>query len=56
MSYYGRYYGGLGYGSASFGSLGYGFGCGYGSFSRLGRLQVQLCPSCYEGYGFSGFY
>ncbi|XP_069328043.1 LOW QUALITY PROTEIN: keratin-associated protein 19-6-like [Eulemur rufifrons] len=47
MSYYGSYYGGQGYGCAAFGGLGYG--CGYGGY------RYSCHPSCYEGYGFSGF-
>ncbi|XP_005073885.1 keratin-associated protein 20-2-like [Mesocricetus auratus] len=40
MSYYGGYYGGLGYG---YGGLGYGYGCGYGGYGGYGS---------YGGYGF----
>ncbi|KAM5278460.1 keratin-associated protein 19-7-like [Hipposideros larvatus] len=49
MSYYGSYYGGLGYGYGGFGGLGYG--CGYGGYG------YGCCrPWCYGGYRFSGFY
>ncbi|KAM8906808.1 keratin-associated protein 19-6-like [Lycaon pictus] len=57
MSYYGNYYGGLGYGCGGFGGL----GCGSGSFPRLGwgwggyRYGCDR-PLCYGGYGFSTFY
>ncbi|XP_029795027.1 keratin-associated protein 19-7-like [Suricata suricatta] len=63
MSYYGNYYGGLGYGCGGFGGLGYGCGWGCGSFRRLGcgwgcgGLRYGCSrPLCYGGYGFSGFY
>ncbi|XP_075399498.1 keratin-associated protein 19-7-like isoform X2 [Tenrec ecaudatus] len=61
MSYYGSYYGGLGYGLGGFGGLGHG--CGYGLFNRLGYgcgyrgYGYGSCrPSYCGGYGFSGFY
>ncbi|XP_003495589.1 keratin-associated protein 20-2-like [Cricetulus griseus] len=44
MCYYGRYYGGLGYG---YGGLGYGYGCGYGGYGAYGS---------YGGYGGYGGY
>ncbi|XP_007963644.1 keratin-associated protein 19-5 [Chlorocebus sabaeus] len=72
MNYYGNYYGGLGYGYGGFDDLGYGYGCGCGGFRRLGYgcgyggygygsgfggYGYRSCrPSCYGGYGFSGFY
>uniref|UniRef100_A0A2K6GNZ9 Keratin associated protein 19-7 n=1 Tax=Propithecus coquereli TaxID=379532 RepID=A0A2K6GNZ9_PROCO len=52
MSYYGSYYGGLGYGygcGCGFRRLGYG--CGYGGYG-YGCYR----PSCYGGYWSSGFY
>ncbi|XP_040477632.1 keratin-associated protein 19-6-like [Ursus maritimus] len=55
--YYGNYYcGGLG---CRCGGLGYGCGCG--GFRGLGcgwkGYRYGCChPSCYGGYGFSGFY
>ncbi|XP_073928938.1 keratin-associated protein 19-3-like [Castor canadensis] len=71
MSYYGRYCGGLGY-YGGFGGLGFGYGCGWGSFPRLGYgCGYRGCgygsgygncgygffrPSYYGGYGFSSFY
>ncbi|XP_045857508.1 keratin-associated protein 19-7-like [Meles meles] len=61
MSYYGNYYGGLGYGCGGFGGLGCGRGWGCGSFRRLGCGWGGCgcgCfhPRCYGGYGFSNFY
>ncbi|XP_024095287.3 keratin-associated protein 19-7 isoform X2 [Pongo abelii] len=63
MSHYGSYYRGLGYCCGGFGGLGYGYGCGCGSFRRRGSgcgyggYRYGCChPSCYGGYGFSGFY
>ncbi|XP_008589752.1 PREDICTED: keratin-associated protein 19-7-like [Galeopterus variegatus] len=63
MSYYGSYYGGLGYGYGGFGGLGYGYGCGCGSFCRLGygsgygSCRYSCCqPSCYGRYSNYGFY
>uniref|UniRef100_A0A2K5CVS7 Keratin associated protein 19-5 n=1 Tax=Aotus nancymaae TaxID=37293 RepID=A0A2K5CVS7_AOTNA len=72
MSYYGNYYGGLGYGCGGFGGLGYGYDCGCGSFCRrgygcgyggygygsgFGGYGYRCCrPLCSAGYGFSGFY
>ncbi|XP_075399503.1 keratin-associated protein 19-5-like [Tenrec ecaudatus] len=70
MSYYGSYYGGLGYGFGGFGGLGHG--CGYGLFNRLGYGCGYrgygygsgfggfgygcFRPSCCKSYGFSGLY
>ncbi|XP_024095288.3 keratin-associated protein 19-6 isoform X3 [Pongo abelii] len=58
MSHYGSYYRGLGYCCGGFGGLGYGYGCGcYGYGSGFGGYRYGCChPSCYGGYGFSGFY
>ncbi|XP_072662539.1 keratin-associated protein 19-4-like [Canis lupus baileyi] len=61
MSYYGNYYGGLGYGCGGFGGLGCGSDWGCGSFPRLGWGWGGYgygCdrPLCYGGYGFSTFY
>uniref|UniRef100_H0XFX0 Uncharacterized protein n=1 Tax=Otolemur garnettii TaxID=30611 RepID=H0XFX0_OTOGA len=66
MSYYGSYYGGLGYGCGGFGGLGYGYGCGwdnkyvalrYGYGSGYGGYGYGCCrPSCYGRYWSSGFY
>ncbi|XP_036075352.1 keratin-associated protein 19-7-like [Rousettus aegyptiacus] len=60
MSYYGSYYGGLGYGCGGFSGLGCGYGCGWGSFRGLGYgcgYGGYGCgcyrPSCYGGYGYS---
>ncbi|XP_028359718.1 keratin-associated protein 19-7-like [Phyllostomus discolor] len=49
MSYYGSYYGGLGYGYGGFGGLGYG--CGYRGYG-CGCWR----PCCYGRYWSSGFY
>ncbi|XP_076725120.1 keratin-associated protein 19-3-like isoform X2 [Callospermophilus lateralis] len=62
MSYYGSYYGGLGYGHGcgcgSFRRLGYG--CGYGGYgygSGFGGYGYGCYrPSCCGGYGISGFF
>ncbi|KAM8811995.1 uncharacterized protein V5649_003057 [Rhynchonycteris naso] len=53
MSYYGSYYGGLGYGWGGFGGLGcgYGCGCGYGGYG-YGSWR----PWSYGRYWSSGFY
>ncbi|XP_020140298.2 keratin-associated protein 19-5-like [Microcebus murinus] len=69
MSYYGSYYGGLGYGCGGLGGLGYGYGCGfprlgygcgyggYGFGSGFGGYGYGCCrPSCYGRYWSSGFY
>ncbi|XP_023403953.1 keratin-associated protein 19-6-like isoform X2 [Loxodonta africana] len=62
MSYYGSYYRGLVYSYGGFGGLGNRYGCGCGSFrhgsgSGYGGYGYGCCcPSCYGGYGFSGFY
>ncbi|XP_037380401.1 keratin-associated protein 19-6-like isoform X3 [Talpa occidentalis] len=60
MSYYGNYYGGLGYGYGGFGGLGCGCGCGsfrYGGYGGYGGYRCGCCrPSCCGGYGFSGSY
>nr|XP_012302969.1 keratin-associated protein 19-6-like [Aotus nancymaae] len=58
MSYYGNYYGGLGYGCGGFSGLGYGCGgFGYGYGSGFGGYGYRCCrPLCSAGYGFSGFY
>ncbi|ERE76689.1 Keratin-associated matrix containing protein [Cricetulus griseus] len=52
MCYYGRYYGGLGYG---YGGLGYGYGCGYGCGSG-GYGYGCYRPLCYRRYWSCGFY
>ncbi|XP_036099861.1 keratin-associated protein 19-7-like [Molossus molossus] len=59
MSYYGGYYGGLGWGWGGCGGLGYGWGgcggLGWGSGwggCRYGCWQ----PCCYGRYWSSGFY
>ncbi|XP_021485654.1 keratin-associated protein 20-2-like [Meriones unguiculatus] len=51
MCYYGRYYGGLGYG---YGGLGYGYGCGYGcGYGGYGYGCCRpLCCRRYWSYGF----
>ncbi|XP_041534379.1 keratin-associated protein 20-2-like [Microtus oregoni] len=49
MCYYGRYYGGLGYG---YGGLGYG--CGYGGCGGYGYGCWR--PLCYRRYWSYGFY
>ncbi|XP_026236540.1 keratin-associated protein 19-6-like isoform X2 [Urocitellus parryii] len=62
MSYYGSYYGGLGYGHGcgcgSFRRLGYG--CGYGGYrygSGFGGYGYGCYrPSCCGGYRISGFF
>ncbi|XP_004757546.1 keratin-associated protein 19-6-like [Mustela nigripes] len=60
--YYGNYYGGLGCRCGSLGcGYGLGYGCGYSGFRGLGwgwgGHRYGCCrPSCYGGYGFSGFY
>ncbi|XP_075399504.1 keratin-associated protein 19-3-like [Tenrec ecaudatus] len=58
MSYYGSYYGGLGYGCGGFG--GYGYGSGFGGFGYGSGFGGFGCgcfrPSCCKGYGFRGFY
>ncbi|KAM5333360.1 keratin-associated protein 19-7-like [Glossophaga mutica] len=71
MSYYGSYYGGLGYGYGGFGGLGYGYrgfgglGYGYGGFGGLGYGSERgyggyrhgcWRPSFYGGYGVYGIY
>uniref|UniRef100_A0A8C5V730 Keratin associated protein 19-7 n=1 Tax=Microcebus murinus TaxID=30608 RepID=A0A8C5V730_MICMU len=60
MSYYGSYYGGLGYGCGGFGGLGYGYGCGFprlGYGCGYGGYGYGCCrPSCYGRYWSSGFY
>ncbi|VTJ77095.1 Hypothetical predicted protein [Marmota monax] len=72
MSYYGSYCGGPSYGLGGFGGLGYAYGCGCGSFRRLGYDCGYgdygygsgfggfgyRCgrPSCYGRYGFSCIY
>ncbi|XP_019060713.1 keratin-associated protein 19-7-like [Fukomys damarensis] len=50
MSYYGSYYGGLGFGYGGFGGLGSSYGCGCGSFRPLG------CGCGYGGYGLRSGY
>ncbi|XP_040836811.1 keratin-associated protein 19-7-like [Ochotona curzoniae] len=69
MSFYGRYYGGLGFGHGGLGGLSYGHGCGCGSFRKLGcgygcgygsgfrNFRYGCChPQCHGGYGFSSVY
>ncbi|XP_062944225.1 keratin-associated protein 19-6-like [Cynocephalus volans] len=62
MSYYGSYYGGLGYGCGGVSGLGYGYGCGgygYGCYrpSYYGGYGYGCCrPSCCGRYWSSGFY
>ncbi|XP_021064593.1 keratin-associated protein 20-2-like [Mus pahari] len=52
MCYYGRYYGGLGYG---YGGLGYGYGCGYGGYG-CGYGYGCCRPLCCRRYWSYGFY
>ncbi|XP_049641797.1 keratin-associated protein 19-7-like [Suncus etruscus] len=61
MSYYGNYYGGLGYGFGGlgygYGGLGYGCGCGYGYGSGFGGSRYCCYrPCCYGRFWSSGFY
>ncbi|KAL6033868.1 hypothetical protein STEG23_009708 [Scotinomys teguina] len=58
MSYYGGYYGGLGYGYGGFGGLGYGYGgygCGCNSIRRLGYSCGYGGSSYGSGYGGYGY-
>ncbi|XP_028359716.1 keratin-associated protein 19-7-like [Phyllostomus hastatus] len=59
MSYYGSYYGGLGYGYRGFGGLGYGYG-GFGGLGYGCGYRGYGCgcwrPCCYGRYWSSGFY
>ncbi|XP_010606903.1 keratin-associated protein 20-1-like isoform X1 [Fukomys damarensis] len=63
MSYWGNYYGGLGYGysglgcgyGCGYGGYGCGYGCGgYGSYGSYG--YGCCCPLCCRRYWSSGFY
>ncbi|XP_052595676.1 keratin-associated protein 19-4-like [Peromyscus californicus insignis] len=72
MKHYNSYYGGLDNGYGGFGGLSCGYGCGYGSFHRLGYGcdfggcgygsgyggygYCYSCPLTCGGYGFFTFY
>ncbi|XP_023403952.1 keratin-associated protein 19-3-like isoform X1 [Loxodonta africana] len=55
MSYYGSYYRGLVYSYGGFGGLGNRYGCGCGSFRRLGHgCGYRGFGSGFGGYGYGG--
>ncbi|XP_004675561.1 PREDICTED: keratin-associated protein 19-9b-like [Condylura cristata] len=55
MSYYGNYYGGLGYGLGSLGGLGYGYGSSYG-LGGYGGYGYGYCRPFYGRYWSYGFF